>query len=125
MQNADRVHHYFTAWAERDLRAIEALLAPDVEFVGPMASLVGRRAVVDAFAGVMPMMEAITMRKLVVDEDGGAAAAFYDFLAKEPVGQVRMAEMLELEDGRITHCEMFFDPTAFAAPSQPEKENAR
>lgn len=100
--------NYLAAWQSHDLGAIEALLHVDVEFIGPMSNWKGRDAVMASFKPLLPTLLHLEQRRLLADGDG--AVAIYDFVCVPPIGSIRMADTLTIEDGRIRQIEMFFDP---------------
>lgn len=51
--------------------------------------------------------------RLLVWGSGSHVTAAYDFVCDEPLGSVRMADVLGIEQGLIRSIEMFFDPRPF------------
>jgi hypothetical protein len=104
---------YLNGWKCRNKAAIIDTLHVAVRFVGPMTRLEGRDAVAASFGPLFPILRDVSVRHL--SEDGNQAVAVYDFLCVEPVGSIRMAELLEIEGGLVRSIEMFFDPRPFIA----------
>lgn len=112
----DVVHDYYDilggGMASFDPGRLREILAPDLEFEGPIA---GRRTGAEGFIkGVSGF--AGTMRGLTVVQEvhaEGMAAALYD--AAMPGGIVRFAEFFQIADGRIRSLRLLYDAGEYRA----------
>jgi len=102
---------YVDGWKRKDAKAIAELLAPEVSFIGPTAGHKGRDAVLASFQPLFPILSEVVLRNLFVEAE--EAVLVYDFVFVEPIGSIRMAELIGFEDGRAKRIEMFFDPQPF------------
>ena len=109
---------YLDGWRKKDIAAIAATLHPEVTFTGPMTRFAGRDAVLASFEPLLPALLDMKTRHLLAD--GDRVAAVYDFVCAEPIGSVRMAELLGFDDGSVRSIEMFFDPRPFLAAMQAQ-----
>lgn len=108
---------YLDAWRRKDAGALQALLAPDVGFKGPMAQTQGRDAFMAAVTRMFPLLEDVVVRELLVE--GETAVVIYDFVCAAPIGCCRTAELLSFAAGKISRSELFFDARPFAAFQAP------
>ena len=101
---------YYDILAAFDAERLRAIVAPDLEFEGPIA---GRRVGADAFvagaSGFAAACRRLTMLQVVANRD--AAAALYD--AELPGGTVRFAEFFAVADGRIATLRLHYDAAAY------------
>jgi SnoaL-like protein len=103
------VEGYFAAWTANKVPEAFALLAPDLEFVGPTASYTSAEAFRPALAGFAAMTKQARIVELLVD--GNRAAMLYECELPEPVGTVRIASFFRVENGKIRWYETQFDAT--------------
>jgi hypothetical protein len=68
-----------------------------------------------SFTALFPGLRDVAVRHLSVD--GDHAVAIYNFVCVDPVGSLRIAELLGFRDGLIHSIEMFFDPRPLMAAS--------
>lgn len=89
---------------------LQAILAPDLVFEGPIA---GRRVGAEGFIkGVSGFVATATRLELLHQLiDGDAAAGLYD--AELPGGKVRFGEFFHVADGRIDTLRLLYDGAAY------------
>jgi len=90
---------YLDALGRKDFDAFERLLAPDVTFHGPQATLSGRASVANAYRRLGPMLERTELKKVFVD--GDELGVIYDFVTNTAAGAVPTLEWLTLEAGLV------------------------
>jgi ketosteroid isomerase-like protein len=98
---------YFAAWQDQDAEALRAILADDVTFAGPMATIDNAD---DAVAGLMGLAAATTrldVRKRLADGDD--VITWFELSTAE-AGPLPTANWTHVEDGRITAIRVAFDP---------------
>ncbi len=103
------VEGYFAAWTNNDVPAAYALLADDLEFVGPTASYRSAAEFKPALIGFAAMTKAARITDLLVA--GDRAAMIYDCELPPPVGTLRIASFFRVADGKIARYETLFDAT--------------
>ena len=90
---------YLDAAGRKDFQAFETLLAPDVTFRGPAATLSGARNVAAAYARFAPILVQNELKKVFVDAND--VCLIYDFVTDTPAGAVPTVEWLAIEDGLV------------------------
>jgi ketosteroid isomerase-like protein len=100
---------YFRAWTTKDVAAAYALLADDLEFVGPTARYASAAEFKPALEGFAKMTKSSKMTDLLVVGDRAAMA--YDCELPPPVGLVRIASFFQVQNGKIRRYETMFDVT--------------
>ena len=96
--------------ASYDTERLRRILAPDLEFEGPIAGRrVGAEGFIKGAAGFAETMQSLAMIQQVCEED--AAAALYD--AQLPGGTVRFAEFFRIADGRIRTLRLLYDAAEY------------
>ncbi len=97
---------YLDAIAHKDLGRLEALVAPDVQFVGPAATRRGFRDLREAFERISAIHVRSDVKRLF--SDGNEVCVIYDFVT-EPAGPVTTIEWITLEHGRIARINLYYD----------------
>ncbi len=86
---------------------LEKFLHPDVQFIGPMAVVNGKAAVLEAAKKLIALIEGVTIRAKFGSEDGAMLA--YDMIFPAPIGLLRSATLFTFQDGLISKLELFYD----------------
>lgn len=102
---------YLRAWQEHDWSALRSVLADDVTFRGPLASLDDADACVQGLKGMSQIMTEVVVRKRFVD--GSDVLTWFD-LHTTVAPPVPTANWSHVEDGRITAIRVAFDARALA-----------
>lgn len=93
-----------------DPERLQAILAPDLVFEGPIAGhRTGAAPFLKGVAGFVATLRHLEMLQLLVTD--GQAAALYE--AELPGGTLRFAEFFELDAATITSLRLLFDPTEY------------
>jgi hypothetical protein len=97
---------YLDAVAHKDLARVEALVAPDIRFVGPAMTITGVADLLAAFRRI----GAIHVRNDVkrVFSDGGDVCVIYDFVT-DTAGPLATIEWLKIEGGTIRSANLYYD----------------
>jgi hypothetical protein len=103
------VESYFAAWTANRTGEAHALLADDLEFVGPTARYNSAAAFLPALVGFAAMTRSARIAELLVV--GDRAAMLYDCELPPPVGMIRIASFFRVADGKIRTYETLFDAT--------------
>lgn len=102
---------YYTAMKEKNVAGCEVLLHEDVQFVGPLATMIGKPAVVSAIKNFAAILKDINIRAAFGTEDQAMLA--YDMVFPEPIGNLRAATLMNIKDGLIVKLELFYDARPF------------
>ncbi len=102
---------YIEGCAAKRWEAVEPLLAPGMQFIGPNGAIEG----VDKYMPVLRRLGPIWARSDIkkVFTDGGDVCVLYDFVTDTPAGAVPAVEWLRVEGGRIARIQLVFDRVAF------------
>jgi hypothetical protein len=105
------VETYYRLMLEKDFDAMGQYLHPNVHFIGPLAEMVGKEAVVDAAKKLSELLDTIEIRAKFSSDNQVMLA--YDFMFPEPIGKLRAAVLMELQQKLITKIELFYDGRPF------------
>jgi ketosteroid isomerase-like protein len=100
---------YFRAWKDRDFATLRSILADDVSFVGPLASLDDADACVKGLEGMSRILDDIVVQHVFVD--GPDVLTWFD-LHTTVAPPAPTANWQHVDDGRITSIRVAFDPRA-------------
>ncbi len=105
---------YFSAWKARDFTTLRSILADEVTFDGPLASLRGAPDVAVGLERLAGITSDIVIRKRFID--GPDVLTWFDLhTAIAPPAAV--ANWSHVEDGKITRIAVTFDPREIIAAS--------
>jgi hypothetical protein len=100
---------YFRAWKDRDFPTLRSILADDVTFVGPLATLDDADACVKGLEGMSQILDDIVVQHVFVD--GPDVLTWFD-LHTTLAPPAPTANWQHVENGRITAIRVAFDPRA-------------
>jgi ketosteroid isomerase-like protein len=103
----DLAETYFTAWQDQDADALRAILADDVTFDGPMATLDNAEEAVEGLMGLAAATTKLEVRKRLADGDD--VITWFE-ISTEDAGPLPTANWSRVEDGKITAIRVAFDP---------------
>jgi hypothetical protein len=109
---------YVEAVGDKELAKIEALLAPDVEFIGPAMTLSSAAEVLTAFRRIGAILVKNEIRRVFVE--GNEACVIYDFVTDTAIGTVPIVEWLRIEGGLIRSVKLYYDRVPWLAPPAPQ-----
>jgi len=115
-ENLATVEAYYQAVINRDLSLAGRYLDEDVEFISPLGHTFGRESVLKALQGFTSEMRGMQQRAAF--EEGNRVMLVYDVQFDQPIGVLRTAVLLEVENGVIVRTELFHDAAPFKA-AQP------
>lgn len=98
---------YLDAVAKKEYRALEHMLAPDLDFQGPSMS----RTTAREFIGALERLSVIHVRNEVkrVFAEGNESCVVYDFVTDTPAGALPMLEWLRFDGSRIAAIRLYYD----------------
>ena len=102
---------YFDAWKASDFDTMRSLLAEDVRFEGPLATLEGAEDYMEGIQGLSKVISEIVIQKIFVD--GHDVLTWYD-MHTTVASPVPVANWLHVEEGKITALRVAFDAREFA-----------
>lgn len=105
-ENETIARAYLAAVGNKDIAMLESLLAPDITFVGPVMTISGAAAVVDALRRIGAIHIRNDVHRVFVD--GDEVCVIYDFVT-DTVGSVPTIEWLRIESGRIRSVKLYYD----------------
>ena len=102
---------YYSAVGRKSIAEIEKHLHPDVCLVGPLASISGKQAVLEATRNFAGMFNALTIRAKFGSED--QAMIVYEVEMAGPIGTTPSASLMTFQNGMITKIQLFYDARPF------------
>ena len=113
---------YLAAMGRKDLAALSALLAPDVAFRGPAATLRGQADVSAAYRRATALVVRNDLTKVFVD--GPDVCLLYDFVTDTPGGAVPTMEWLNVQQGKIASIVLLTDHVRWPLVLEEAKRRA-
>lgn len=109
--NVERAEEYYKLVGAKNVEGIKKYLNPDVEFYGPLATLKGRDAVIEATSNFMKAFKSLVIRAKFGAGDQSMIVYDVDIpgIAKDFPG----ASLLNFRDGLIIRIELFYDGSRF------------
>lgn len=104
---------YFAAWKAKDWDTLRSVLADDVSFRGPLASLDDAEACLQGLQAMSQIMTDVVIHKVFVD--GPDVLTWFD-LPTSVAPPAPTANWSRVQDGRITRIRVTFDARALAPP---------
>jgi ketosteroid isomerase-like protein len=103
---------YFTSWRAGDLETLRSVLADDVTFVGPLATLDNGDDCARSLGKLAESTTDITVRHRFVDGDD--VLTWFDLRVND-LAATPVANWMHVEGGRITSIRVTFDPREMLA----------
>lgn len=107
MTPAEIVETYFTAWQAKDEDALRAILADDVKFVGPLATLDNADECAASLGRLAKATTDLVVRKRWID--GADVITWFD-LTVQDAPSTPVANWTRVRGGKITEIRVTFDP---------------
>jgi ketosteroid isomerase-like protein len=92
---------YFDAWKAKDFDTMRSLVAEDVRFEGPLATLVGAEDYMKGIRGLSRVISEIVIRKTFVDSQD--VLSWYE-MHTTVASPVAVANWLHVEEARSRPC---------------------
>lgn len=109
--NLKTAESYYRAMLEGDFYTLESYLDDHVVFIGPLAELHGKEAVVSAAKNLSKILQDIHIRSKF--ETHNQIMFAYDFMFPDPIGKLRAAVLMDFIGERISKIEVFYDGRPF------------
>jgi predicted nuclease of restriction endonuclease-like (RecB) superfamily len=111
VNTAEIIAEYYKAMGQRDFEKLEKLLSSDVQFIGPLAKLKGKEAVIEATKRFTSLFKALNVRAKFGSNN--QAMVVYDLDCPEPIGLFSSSALMTFESGLIAKIELFYDARPF------------
>lgn len=109
--NLNLAESYYNAMLAKDFDKMADYLHNNVHFIGPLAEMHGKDAVVSAAKNFGGILQDIQIRSRFASHDQIMFA--YDMVVPVPIGKFRAAVLMEFTDGFISKIELFYDASPF------------
>ena len=103
---------YYTLVGEKNVEGVKKILHPDVEFYGPLASLKGKEAVLEATSNFMKAINSLAIRAKFGTKD--QAIIVYQVDIPGIANDFSGASLLSFCDRLIVRIELFYDASRFS-----------
>jgi hypothetical protein len=113
---AVKAAEYYKLVGEKNAEGFKKFLHPDVEFYGPLATLKGKEAVIEATSKFMSMFKSFTILAKFGAEN--QAMIVYELDIPGIVKEFPSASLLNFSDGQIVRIQLFYDARPFVAKSE-------
>jgi len=102
---------YYVSMLAKNFDKMASYLNDNVNFIGPLAEMQGKEAVVAAAKNFGEILQDIQIRSRFAS--GNQIMFAYDMIIPAPIGEFRAAVLMEFTDEKISKIELFFDARAF------------
>lgn len=109
--NLNLAESYYNAMLAKDFDKMASYLHDNVHFIGPLAEMHGKDAVVTAAKNFAGILQDIQIRSRFADGDQIMFA--YDMVVPTPIDKFRAAVLMEFTDRLISKIELFYDASPF------------
>jgi hypothetical protein len=109
--NLKVAENYYNSMLAKDFDKMASYLHDNVHFVGPLAEMHGKDAVVLAAKNFGGILQDIQIRSRF--SSGNQIMFAYDMIVPAPIGKFRAAVLMEFTDRLISKIELFYDASPF------------
>ena len=109
--NLNLAESYYNAMLAKDFDKMASYLHDNVHFIGPLAEMHGKNAVVTAAKNFGGILQDIQIRSRFAAGDQIMLA--YDMVVPAPIGKFRAAVLMEFTEQQISKIELFYDASPF------------
>lgn len=109
--NLNLAESYYNAMLAKDFDKMANYLHDNVHFIGPLAEMHGKDAVVTAAKNFGGILQDIQIRSRFAAGDQIMLA--YDMVVPAPIGKFRAAVLMEFKGRLISKIELFYDASPF------------
>ena len=109
--NLSLAESYYNAMLAKDFDKMANYLHNNVQFIGPLAEIHGKDAVVTAAKNFGGILQDIQIRARFAS--GNQIMLVYDMIVPAPIGKFRASVMMEFTDQLISQIKLFFDGRPF------------
>jgi ketosteroid isomerase-like protein len=119
-KSTEVVNRFYEICNDRQGEGLEALVARDVVFEGPLMRLAGAEEYVSTVRPFLKFHKGVRMLKQF--EDGGHVCSIYEMTLGTPAGgalTLVLADWIRIADGRVAEQKLYYDPREFAKAFMP------
>jgi SnoaL-like domain len=98
---------YYRAMGEKNITGMSKYLHPDVQFMGPLAEMRGKEAVLEAANHFVSLFNTLTISAKFGSKDQAMLALDLDFPA--PIGNFPAAVLITIQEGLISEIRLYYD----------------
>lgn len=109
--NLKSAESYYNAMLAKDFDKMASFLHDKVHFIGPLAEMRGKDAVVTAAKNFSAILKDIQIRSRF--SSGNQIMFAYDMVVPTPIGKFRAAVLMEFTNQLISKIELFYDARPF------------
>ena len=109
--NLKVAENYYNSMPAKDFDKMAGYLQYNVHFIGPLAEMQGKDAVVTAAKNFGGILQDIQIRSRFFSDNQIMFA--YDMVAPKPIGKFRAAVLMEFTDRLISKIELLYDASPF------------
>lgn len=109
--NVAIIEAYYKAVGEKNVEGIDKYLHSDVQFIAPLAKMVGKEAVLEATKKFTSLFKTLKIRAKCGSQD--QAMVVYDLDCSAPIGNLSAAVLMTFQEGLIIKIELFYDARPF------------
>lgn len=102
---------YYLAMGNKNTSEMGKFLHPEIHFVAPLVTISGKENVLEGAKGFVSILNNITIRAICGSGDQVMMA--YDLDFPLPIGILRVAALLTVNNNLIEKIELFFDARSF------------
>jgi len=111
MDNLIIAESYYKAMLAKDFEKMATYIHDNVHFIGPLAEMRGKDAMVLSAKNFGEMLQGIQIRSRFAYNNQIMFA--YDMTLPPPIGKFRAAVLMEFTEGLISKVELFYDARLF------------
>ena len=109
--NLKSAKNYYKAMLAKDFDKMASYLHDNVHFIGPLAEMHGKEAVVSVAKNFGGILQDIQIRSRF--SSGNQIMFAYNMIVPAPIGKFRAAVLMEFTDQLISKIELFYDASPF------------
>ncbi len=113
---------YYRALASKDIVTASQFLHPEVKLISPLAEIETKPVVIKALEGFLAALERLEIR-IVSKLSDDQTILFLNPYFHQPIGKLRTAALITLENDLIKEIELFYDAKSFASKRNEIFEN--
>ena len=110
-KNLNRAESYYLAMSNKNFDEMASYVHPNVRFMGPLSTMDGKEAVVEAAKNFSMFFKSLTIREKF--DSGDKVMLVLDLDCPGSIGSFRSASMLSFDEGLISCIELFYDARPF------------
>lgn len=121
MNSIEIAEAYYEAMGSKNTQDMAKYLHPDVQFIGPLSEMKGKDSILDAAKRLVSLYKSLSIRAKF--GSGDQAMIVYDLDCSAPIGNHRVAALMNISRGLIEKIELFYDARPFEKKKEDVVEN--